>query len=141
MYCNEYRKYGRDDANAGIVTTTVVENFQKHGDQEWRITYIIRSRAGSTNIPAAIPPVLVLPLPVSLSPYFPSIVNPARTRGWIPACPRSQGPPRRNYERDENREREEGPNVFHVRHILVSDRRWHKFVRARNNVNNKGSGL
>lgn len=76
---NEYRKYGRDDANAqaGIVTMTfdVVENFQKHGDQRWRIirTYIIRSRAGSTNIPAAIPPVLILSLSVSLRlpPYYP----------------------------------------------------------------------
>lgn len=87
--------------------STVVENFQKRGDQRWRITYIIRSRAGPANIPAAIPPVpysIFVSIPPSLS-VFPGIVNPARTRGWIPACPRSQGPARRNYERDENRER------------------------------------
>lgn len=53
--------------------STVVENFQKQGDLGWRITYIIRSRAGSANIPTAISLVLILSLSLSLRlpPSFP----------------------------------------------------------------------
>lgn len=73
---------------------------------------------------------------VSVSPsVFPSIVNPARMDSRMPMFP---GAVQEKLwtRREPGKER---PNVFHVRHILVSDRRWHK--RARYNINNKGNGL
>lgn len=117
----------------------VVENFQKHGDSGWRITYIyysfssgFRKYSRDTTGPYS------LFLSVSLSPSaFLSIVNPARTRGWIPACPRSQGPPRRNYERNENRERRDRICFTSVIFSFPTG----AGTSARNNVNNRGSGL
>jgi len=126
----------------------VVEDFQKQKDLGWRITYIIRSRASSANITVVIPLVLILSLSLylslslSLSLYlylylsiFPSIVNPTRTCGWIPACPRSQGPPRRNYERDENRERRDRMCFTFVIFSFPTN------TSTRNNINNKRNGL
>jgi len=83
---------------------------------------------------------LSLSLSLSLSLFlsvFPSIVNPTRTCGWIPACPRSQGPLRRNYERDENWERRDRMCFT----FIIFSFPTNTSTSARNNINNKRNGL
>lgn len=141
-----WERYGAN-AQAGIVTMTfhIVENFQKHGDQRWRITYIIRSRAGSTNIPAAIPLVLILSLSISLRlpPYYPpSLILLGPADGF----PHAHVPRGRPGEiMNETRTGKERRDRMCFTSVIFSfptgaGTSARARARSRNNVNNKGSG-
>lgn len=104
------------EAKAWTRLSTVAGNFRKHGGAPARrITLFVLERLPQIFQWQYHRTLFSFCLSPFLSFRFSCVVNPTRTRGWIPACPRSQGPPRRNYERDENRRKRERPNVFHVR--------------------------